>query len=50
MLDPADRPMFWFNVVGITLASALLGSFFCLFGNDLLGFMALFFGGDLLWP
>ena len=36
---PGDRAMFWFNVVGIAVATALLGTFFTLHGDGLLSFM-----------
>ena len=36
---PGDRALFWFNVVGIALATGLLGTFFALYGDGLLSFM-----------
>jgi len=36
---PGDRAMFWFNVVGIAVATALLGTFFTLYGGQMLGFV-----------
>jgi hypothetical protein len=37
--EPGDRAMFWFNVVGIMIATALLGAFFTLYGGQFLGFV-----------
>jgi len=36
---PGDRAMFWFNVIGIAIATALLGTFFTLYGGGLMGFI-----------
>jgi hypothetical protein len=36
---PGDRAMFWFNVIGIAIATALLGTFFTLYGGQLFSFM-----------
>jgi hypothetical protein len=36
---PGDRAMFWFNVIGIVIATALLGTFFTLYGGQLFGFV-----------
>jgi hypothetical protein len=36
---PGDRALFWFNVVGVAIATALLGTFFMLYGSQLFGFM-----------
>lgn len=40
-----ENAMFWFNLVGITLATVLLGSFFLLYGDLFLAFLLMMFGG-----
>ena len=37
--QPGERLMFWVNLVGISLATGLLGSFFFLYGLPLLTLM-----------
>jgi hypothetical protein len=37
--EPGDRAMLWFNVVGILIATALLGTFFTLYGGGLMAFI-----------
>jgi hypothetical protein len=33
-MDPGDRAMFWFNVIGGSVAAALIGTFFVKYGAD----------------
>jgi hypothetical protein len=49
MFDPEDRPMLWFNIIGISLATVLFGLFFWYGGADILGFLALLFGNRNPW-
>lgn len=48
--DPGDRAMLWFNLIGVTLAMALLGSFFWFYGNDFVGLMLHLFSPEPHWP
>ena len=48
--DPGDRAMFWFNVVGISLAAGLLGTFFWFYGKGFLSLIAFLFIGPQDWP
>ena len=48
--DPGGLAMLIFNLVGISLAGGLLGTFFWLYGDGFLGLMALFLAPQPMWP
>ena len=48
--DPGDRAMLWFNLIGGTIALALLGSFFFFYGERFFSFVMLMFGGGPAIP
>jgi hypothetical protein len=48
--DHGDRAMLWFNLIGISLATALLGTFFWFYGEGFLSLLMLLFGNQGHWP
>lgn len=48
--DPGGRAMLIFNLVGISLAVGLLGSFFWLYGDGFLSLMIQFIAPQPMWP
>ena len=46
--DPGDWPMFWFNLIGFSIAAILLGSFFFLYGPSLIGLLVFTFNPEAI--
>jgi hypothetical protein len=48
--NDGDNAMFWFNLVGISVAVGLFGAFFWLYGADFFQLVISFFAPDPMLP